>query len=302
MKRTGSDRPSSTDRVRGKLGKLGLRAAERFHGRRYIAFEYPPSARDVPRYGYGRPPHPRLTAMLAGHEQRFADVMDGLGAYADDLARIPTEDPGDGSLFWRNRFCSGIDGAAIYGFLRMYRPKRYVEVGSGFSTMFAARAKREGSLDTEITSIDPQPRAIVDALCDRVVRQPLESVDLDVFAGLEAGDIVLMDGSHRTFMNSDTVAFFLDVLPELPSGVVVGVDDVLLPQDYFPDWARRYYSEQYLLAAYLLAPAPWIDPLLPSSYVTDQDHLRKRLDGLWQRPSMQGVDPRGTSWWLTIRR
>jgi hypothetical protein len=294
--------PSAAARLRGKIGELGLHLAERLHERQYIGLEYPASAQDVPRYGYGRPPHPRLTALLVEHEKGVADVLDRLGAYADDLARIPTEDPGDGSLFWRNRFCSGVDGVAIYGFVRMYQPKRYVEVGSGFSTMFAARAKREGSPATTITSIDPNPRATVDVLCDRVIRQPLESVDLGVFAGLEPGDIVLMDGSHRTFMNSDAVAFFLDVLPELPSGVVVGIDDVLLPFDYFPDWADRYYSEQYLLAAYLLAPAPWIVPLLPSNYVTDQPHLRERLDCLWQRPAMQKVDPRGTSWWLTIRR
>jgi predicted O-methyltransferase YrrM len=302
MSETPVAKPSPTARARGKLGELGLRVAERFHGKRYIPLEYPPTAHLVPRYGFDRPPHARLAALLADHHQAFADALDRLGAYADDLARIPTEDPGDGSLFWKNRFCSGLDGAAIYGFVRTFQPKRYVEVGSGFSTMFAARAKQEGSPHTSITSIDPHPRAIVDALCDKVIRQPLESVDLGVFDGLSAGDIVFMDGSHRTFMNSDAVAFFLDVLPELPDGVVVGVDDVLLPDDYFPNWATRYYSEQYLLAAYLLAPAQWIDPLLPSNYVTDQNHLRAHLDGLWQRPNMRGVDPRGTSWWFTIRR
>jgi len=289
-------------RVRGKIGEVGLRIAERLHGARYIALDFPPSAEDVPRYGGSRPPHPRLATLLAEHEQGMAEVLDRLGVYADDLARIPTQDPGDGSLFWGNRFCSGLDGVAIYGVVRMYQPKRYIEVGSGYSTMFAARAKREGSPGTTITSIDPNPRATIDMLCDRVIREPLESVDLDVFAGLEAGDIVFMDGSHRTFMNSDAVAFFLDVLPELPSGVVVGIDDVLLPTDYFADWANRYYSEQYLLAAYLLAPAPWIVPLLPCNYVTDQSHLRARLDCLWRRPAMQEIDPRGTSWWLTIRR
>ncbi len=30
------------------------------------------------------------------------------------------------------------------------------------------------------------------------------------------------------------------------------VHDIFLPDDYPPEWADRYYSEQYLLAAWLL--------------------------------------------------
>jgi predicted O-methyltransferase YrrM len=288
--------------VRERIGSLALRAAQRAHRRHYIGLDYLPSSSDQPRYGNGHPLHPRIVRLLEASEARFAQVLDQLACYADDLARIPVRDPGDGSLHWQNGYCSGLDGVAIYGFLRTYRPKRYLEVGSGYSTMFAAQAKRDGALETEITSIDPNPRALIDELCDRVIRRPLEDCDLREFKELEPGDMVFMDGSHRVFMNSDTVAFFLDVLPELPSGAVVGIDDILLPADYFPNWASRYYSEQYLLAAYLLAPAPWMETLLPCNYATDRESLRSRVDGLWRRPGMESVDPRGLSWWLTIRR
>src|SRR5438309_380721 len=82
-------------------------------------------------------------------------------------------------------------------------------------TMWVARARRDGALATTITSIDPNPRAGIDELCDRVLRSPLELADLSVFEELTAGDIVLCDGSHRIFMNSDVAAFQLDVLPSL---------------------------------------------------------------------------------------
>ena len=41
------------------------------------------------------------------------------------------------------------------------RPKRVVEVGSGHSTRFVARAVADGGLETRITAIDPAPRAAI---------------------------------------------------------------------------------------------------------------------------------------------
>ena len=41
--------------------------------------------------------------------------------------------------------------------------------------------------------------------------------------------MVFVDNSHRVFMNSDVTACVLDVLPELSSGVLVGIHYILLP-------------------------------------------------------------------------
>ena len=46
--------------------------------------------------------------------------------------------------------------------------------------------------------------------------------------------------------------FFLDILPQLPKGVLVGIHDIFLPFDYPPEWTGRMYNEMYMLAAYLL--------------------------------------------------
>ena len=64
-------------------------------------------------------------------------------------------------------------------------------------------------------------------------------------------------------MNSDATVFFLEILPRLPGGVLVGIHDVFLPYDYPRDYADRYYSEQYLLAAHLIAGNPALEPVLP---------------------------------------
>jgi hypothetical protein len=176
-----------------------------------------------------------------------------------DLGAIPLGPrAGWSGPVWRNDWFDGFDAAALHGFLRVRQPVRYLEVGSGHSTLFARHAIDNYGLPTTIVSIDPEPRAEVDAVCDRVVRSRLEDTDLKLFAELEAGDVLLVDGSHLALMNSDATVFFLEVLPNLPAGVLIGIDDIFLPWDYPPTWERRVYGEQYLLASALLAaPSRW---------------------------------------------
>ena len=57
-------------------------------------------------------------------------------------------------------------------------PATFLEVGSGNSTKFARRAIEDHGLRTRIVSIDPEPWAEIDGLCDEVLRAPAEEVDL----------------------------------------------------------------------------------------------------------------------------
>jgi hypothetical protein len=262
----------------------------------YLALDHPPSAEDTPRYGYGRPEHRRLAALFARREDAFRAELARMQAFASDLLAIGRA-AAPGEPCWLNPWFSGLDAISLYSYLRLRAPRRYVEVGSGFSTRFAARAIRDGALPTAITSIDPSPRADVDSLCDEVVRTPLELIDLARFGDLEAGDVVLVDSSHRVFMNSDVTAFFLDVLPELAPGVLVGVHDVFLPEDYPPHWADRYRSEQYVVAAYLLAEGPWLEAVLPCRYVSVRPALTAALP-LLADPTLAGIAPASTALWL----
>jgi Methyltransferase domain len=240
---------------------------------RLLRLDFSPSSRPEPRYGYGNPPHARLAQLLGDLDDRYSGVLRGFAAYADALQAIPLAQTDTHEPHWRNGFLFGIDGASLYCFTRERRPRRYIEVGSGNSTLFVDRARRDGQLETEIISIDPRPRREIDSICDRVVREPLEKADLTVFSELGDGDIVFLDGTHRVFTNSDAVVFFLDVLPELPPGVLVGIHDVHLPDDYRPEHTNRHYSEQYLLAAYLLGEPDWIRVALPCWYVSDHPQL-----------------------------
>jgi predicted O-methyltransferase YrrM len=261
-------------RIAHRQGFIGRAVTSMFGGGgHFILVDYPTSASNEPRYGYGRPPHLRLAELLGEHDEQYAGVLQGLTAYTEDLRAISLDNIDPREPCWRCGLLFGIDGASLYGLTRQHAPRAYLEIGSGNSTLFVDRARRDGAIDMKITSIDPYPRREIDAICDVVIRQPLESADLTVFDELQPGDMVFFDGSHRVFMNSDAVVFFLDVLPRLPPGVLVGIHDIHLPDDYRPEHADRYYTEQYLLASYLLGETSWLTPVLPCWYVSRHPQL-----------------------------
>lgn len=144
----------------------------------------------------------------------------------------------------------GIDAAILYGLARARRPGRIVEVGSGHSTRFAARAVLDEGLGTRIVAIDPAPRADIGRLAPTVELRPMpaQQAGLDVFGTLAAGDFLLIDSSHVLMPGSDVDFLFNRVLPLLPAGVLVHIHDIFLPDPYPADWDWRGYNEQNAVA------------------------------------------------------
>ena len=238
----------------------------------------------LPRWGHGLALHPQILSALEKSRADYARVLEELETHRAALHAVSHDyNPRDPTApFWNNVWFSTLDAASLVGFLLSRKPTRYLEIGSGHSTMFARYAVRSGGLRTAITSVDPRPRAQIDALCDRVVRAPLETCDLAVFEELEPNDLLFLDGSHRIFTNSDVTVFFLEVLPRLKPGVLVHVHDVFLPADYPPAWNTRGYSEQYLLGAMLLCGAPPIRVILPNYYVCTDSWLGSRVRDIFR--------------------
>ena len=133
----------------------------------------------------------------------------------------------DSERNFRNEYLPILDAFVQYSFLKLNNPKHYFEIGSGESTKFARKAISDFRLRTKITSIDPCPRLNIDSICDVIVREPLEEVDLRMFQKLEYGDILFVDSSHRVFQNSDVTVCFLDIVPYLKPGVFVHFHDIL---------------------------------------------------------------------------
>jgi len=272
----------------------------------FIDYPVTPTAR----YGYGKPPHPGLYDLIAKDRAGYKATLEKFLEFKDSLLRIPTQAASPLEPGWVNGWLSPFDLTSLYCLVALNHPQVYLEVGSGVSTSVAKLAVHDHHLRTRIISIDPQPRAEIDSLCDEVIRRPLESLDLAVFDQLAPGDILFIDSSHRVFTNSDVTVVFLEVLPRLQPGVLVHLHDIFLPYDYPPEWRDRYYSEQYLLAAMLLGQTSRFRIALPAAFISHDSELSAVLSPLWHDPRFAVDAPEsrgapvpdrsglGTSFWM----
>jgi Methyltransferase domain len=266
-----------------------------------ILLDYPFDSRS--RYGYGKPCHPQITNLLERGRPCYAARLRNFCGLRDSLAAIPES-------YWNQPWFTTLDAVSLYGMLCEFRPKRLIEVGSGNSTKFARRAIADHNLGTRITSLDPEPRAEIDTLCDTVIRTRLEDADLSIFDELEAGDFLFIDSSHRSLPNSDVTVAFLDLLPRLKPGIISHFHDIFWPRDYPREWSDRYYSEQYLLGAYLLGDAvSRIEILMPNAFVCGDRQLAEVCKPLtdvsgvrWsQDPVTWPFGIAGGSFWMRFR-
>ncbi|MEQ1854834.1 MAG: class I SAM-dependent methyltransferase [Longimicrobiales bacterium] len=269
-------------------------------GRYPIYLDY--AVQPKPRWGWGRPPHAELHDLIATGRERYAHTCSELEAFAHGLKRIPFTTTNEREPHWANAYMAGLDAATLYAFPKIFGSRRYLEVGSGNSTRFVRRSIDDHRLAMTITSIDPTPRAFVDEICDEVVRTGLEEAPLEIFDVLEADDILMLDGSHRCLQNSDVTVALLEILPRLRPGVIVFIHDIYLPYDYPAEWERRYYSEQYLLGAMLLADAGRrYEILFPAHFCTEDAQLGPQTMDMWGRLAPMDPAVRGSAFWLRIR-
>lgn len=263
-------------------------------------FDYPYTARI--RYGAGHPAHARLAEIIGAGRDRYAALLEQMARIQPDLAEIPFGGTGEElTPYWLNAWYPTLDGMALTAMLRSLNPARMVEIGSGMSTKYARNAIRTYGLRTRITSVDPQPRADIDQLCNHVIRKPLEACAPEMFDALGPGDIFFLDSSHRAFQGSDVTVFFLEILPRLKPGVIVHIHDVYLPDDYISGHVHRMWNEQYLLATALLFGAERFEILFPAWFVSQDPALRAQARAAVCRGALETLDLYGASFWMRVR-
>jgi predicted O-methyltransferase YrrM len=172
-----------------------------------------------------------------------------------DFPDAPTGD--DTEYVTENDQFSAFDAWVLEGFLRHLRPRRLVEIGSGFSTLVSARVNREllnGAM--QITCIEPYPRPfLVDGVAgmDELRIEKVQQTPLEVFEALDRDDVLFIDTSHVAKTGSDVVWLYQEVLPRLRPGVVVHIHDIFVPGEYPEDWVLdgRAWNELYVVRAFL---------------------------------------------------
>ena len=255
-------------------------------------------------YDYPYRPEPRtwpdspLTRLIEKGAAEYGEILRYFLTFNDAFRRIPVlPDPtSEATPAWDNTWLPGLDAVALYGMVAKQKPTRYIEVGSGNSTKFVRRAISEQSPSTRLISVGPGPTSTIDSICDEAIRIPLERASLEVFAELEAGDILFIDNSHRAFQNSDATVVFLEIIPRLAPGVIYALHDIFLPWDYPSDWDWRFYNEQYLLMAYLFGGGGADRILFPAHYVSRLESLAALRGGLFL--GTQNLAHLSSSFWM----
>ena len=186
------------------------------------------------------------------------NVLRDLTPYASEFNPPTQGDEEEPSgFFWGNSQFSHSDAMAYYAMIRHIKPRRIIEVGSGFSTLVASAALAQNG-SGEIVCVEPFPRPFLRSVPGvvQVVQKPVQQLDIDFFRkGLGDGDILFIDSTHTVKTGSDCVYLYLKILPALERKVMVHVHDVFLPEAMPQEWGlckQIYWTEQYLLMAYLL--------------------------------------------------
>jgi hypothetical protein len=196
--------------------------------------------------------YPALDARFAARTKAFLDLLSEIEAWVPHL--LTMRGPAPAPRFDQDWFAR-LDAAAAYAIVRRAKPHRIVEVGSGHSTRFLARAIIDADLKTNLTCIDPAPRASLEALAVDWLPLLLQDAPETCFVGLGPGDLLFIDSSHVLMPGSDVDRLVNHVLPLLAPGVIIHVHDIFLPDPYPEDWAWRGYNEQLAVAAMLQGDA-----------------------------------------------
>jgi predicted O-methyltransferase YrrM len=178
--------------------------------------------------------------------------------YNDELLAIPQQKTAQIEYYFQNKTYLTGDAEYLYNIIRLKKPARIIEIGSGFSTLMAKKAlDTNKSLTPGYTCkhicIEPYEMPWLEQTGVEVIRKRVEEIPISFFQQLEENDILFIDSSHIIRPQGDVLYEYLEILPSLNSGVIIHVHDIFSPKDYLNDWIHSHilWNEQYLLEAYL---------------------------------------------------
>ena len=193
------------------------------------------------------------------------DFLAAANDFRDSLLSIGPVTPPEPC--WNQDWPPRLDALAAYVTVRQVRPALIVEIGAGHSTRFLARAVRDGGLNTEITSLDPEPRATLNGLSGvELICTPIQLAGPFVVPELVAGDTLFVGSSHKWHPGSAFAFFFNEILPLLVRGCRVHFHDIFLPGGYPAHSTDRQYNKQVAVGALVVLSA-WQIEFASAHYV-----------------------------------
>lgn len=172
---------------------------------------------------------------------------------------FPENKHNDFRYYFKNPAYSYTDALILQSILQHFEPKRVIEVGSGFSSS-AMLDINDIYLNKSVdfTFIEPYPELLNSLMGanknkHRILASRVQDICLSEFEMLEENDILFIDSTHVSKLNSDVNFEIFEILPKLNNGVIIHFHDILWPFDYPKGWVEegRAWNEAYLLRAFL---------------------------------------------------
>ena len=197
-----------------------------------------------------------------------------------------------------NSGLSVVDAFSLYVMIREKKPKVMIEIGAGDTTKISLKAlklnQQEGA-SYKFYSVEPYPRDDIKALRSEnfeLIHSKLQDVDIEL---LSSADLLFIDSSHVSKIDSDVNYEILEVIPKLKIGSLVHWHDIVIPTNYWKDWidnGNQFWNESYMVHSFMLFNESfktiWAARYMKLNYA---EEMRSAF------PYLQG-DHRLTSFWV----
>ncbi|MCU0334080.1 MAG: class I SAM-dependent methyltransferase [Chitinophagaceae bacterium] len=202
---------------------------------------------------------------LPGIDLNTAEQQSFLALLKEYSGKFPFhEHEGNGYRYYLdNKTYPHADGLVLFSMLHHFRPKKIIEVGSGFSSALMLDTKDHFlKYAIELTFIDPNPADRLFGLLKEndyqdvtIIDDIVQNVGIDAFSRLGENDILFIDNSHVSKTGSDVNYLMTNILPQLNKGVIVHIHDIFYPFEYPEDWLFAHklnWNEIYGVHQFLL--------------------------------------------------
>jgi len=215
-----------------------------------------PSMDEIKVYNFNHP----LPETLPGIDLNVNEQLNLLDSFEAFYKELPFSDERSEGLryYYKNGFYGYSDAILLHCMIRHLKPKKIIEVGSGFSSSVTLDTN-EKFMGNSINCIfiEPYPERLESLLKNddnvTVYKKRLQEMPIEIFKGLDKNDILFIDSTHVAKFNSDVNYVFHKILPMLAHGVYIHFHDIFYPFEYPQEWLLegRAWNEQYILRAFL---------------------------------------------------
>ena len=220
-----------------------------------------PGDDEIQRYWkYREQPLPQTIASIDFNAREQDENLSGMIGEYRTLPSFPANRDGRLRYYYLNPELAYQDAVALRYFLRKYRPRRVIEVGSGHSSACMLDTADAYAIASQFTFIDPNPGRLLENITEvdhrrcNVLVQKVQDVDVSMFSALQRNDVLFIDSSHVAKLCSDVNWYFFEIFPRLASGVVIHIHDINYPftdPGHFVEQGRSW-NEIYMLRAFLM--------------------------------------------------